>query len=282
MPVSVNIYVRPFNSEEASNAVTSSTWRVSILYEIMVLVIFCSQLQNKSVDFPRNWKFTTSYSPIFSSHQKILFCLHNNCSCLYLQSHWLLQFTVSWAPNPPSSRLRTRQPDSSLISLAFLTYQPTWPMSCAGFLLPLAFGTKYCSWLHKFSMVLLQKYLCDLVQKPIWISSLSSRPLRSADRLDLLVPWTRTALAQHRAFASMGPSMWNGLPPAICSKIVTGLPPSFFLLLAEDILKSLGLPRWQLLWIASSIRGALQILKIWYIPHHHYNCNGYRKFLRYM
>jgi len=51
------------------------------------------------------------------------------------------------------------------------------------------------------------KYLCDLVQKHI--SSFSSYPLWPADRPDLLVPWTRIALAQHRAFASMGLSMWN-------------------------------------------------------------------------
>ena len=55
------------------------------------------------------------------------------------------------------------------------------------------------------------KYLCDLMRKPL--SAISSRPLRSADRLDLLVPRARTALAQHRAFAIVGPSMWNDLPP---------------------------------------------------------------------
>ena len=55
------------------------------------------------------------------------------------------------------------------------------------------------------------KYLCDLMRKPL--SAVSSRPLRSADRLDLLVPRARTATAQHRAFAIVGPSMWNDLPP---------------------------------------------------------------------
>ena len=43
---------------------------------------------------------------------------------------------------------------------------------------------------------------------------LSSRPLRSADSLDPLatvVSQTRTAPTQNRAYASVGPSMWNDL-----------------------------------------------------------------------
>jgi len=59
--------------------------------------------------------------------------------------------------------------------------------------------------LHYFT-----RMLCDVTDSPV--SALSSRPLQSADRLDLLVPRTRTALALHHAFASMGPSLWNGLP----------------------------------------------------------------------
>ena len=101
------------------------------------------------------------------------------------------------------------------------------------------------------------KYICDLVQKPI--SSLSSHPLQSSDHLDLLVPQTRAALTQNHAFASMGPSMWNDLPPAICTKTLTGLPPYFFRCL-KTFLFSLGLPRWERLWITSSVRGTLQTL----------------------
>ena len=33
--------------------------------------------------------------------------------------------------------------------------------------------------------------------------------------LDLFVPRTRTALAQRRAFAVVGPSTWNNLPPSL-------------------------------------------------------------------
>ena len=55
------------------------------------------------------------------------------------------------------------------------------------------------------------KYLCDLMRKPL--SAVSSRPLRSADRLDLLIFRARTATVQHRAFAIVvDPSMWNDLP----------------------------------------------------------------------
>src|SRR6218665_2877557 len=35
-----------------------------------------------------------------------------------------------------------------------------------------------------------------------------------------------TTLAQHHAFAIIGPSVWNNLPSSICSKILVGVPPS--------------------------------------------------------
>ena len=67
------------------------------------------------------------------------------------------------------------------------------------------------------------KYLCDLLCKPT--SAVSLRPLRSLDRLDLFVPWARTAMAQHRAFAIVGPFSWNDLP-LLRSKILAGVSPS--------------------------------------------------------
>src|SRR6218665_3556626 len=51
------------------------------------------------------------------------------------------------------------------------------------------------------------KYLCELISKPP--SAHSSRPLRSADRCDLLIPWSRTSLPQNRAFAVVGHAFWN-------------------------------------------------------------------------
>jgi len=64
------------------------------------------------------------------------------------------------------------------------------------------------------------RYLSDYMRKPL---SASSRSLRSADRLDLFVPRTRTALAQHRAFAIVGPSIWNDLPSLLRAKLMTGI-----------------------------------------------------------
>ena len=81
-----------------------------------------------------------------------LFCLHDNYLCPYLQLHWQLQFTTALTTAiqgsqrlayPKFNQLWTRQPGTSLISLAFLIYQWTWPTSCTGFLLLLAFRTKY-------------------------------------------------------------------------------------------------------------------------------------------
>ena len=67
------------------------------------------------------------------------------------------------------------------------------------------------------------KYFCGLMRKPQF-SVVTLRPLLSADRRDLLVFRTRTALAQHRALAVVGPSLWNDLPRAIHRKILTGVP----------------------------------------------------------
>src|SRR5688572_25310415 len=66
------------------------------------------------------------------------------------------------------------------------------------------------------------KYLSDYMRKPL--SATSSRSLRSADWLDLFVPRTRTALAQRRAFAVVGPSTWNDLPPSVRAKLMTSFP----------------------------------------------------------
>ena len=64
------------------------------------------------------------------------------------------------------------------------------------------------------------KYLCDLIRKPV--SAISLHSLRSSDRFDLFVPRARTATTQHRAFAIVGPSLWNNLPPRIRSELLAG------------------------------------------------------------
>ena len=53
------------------------------------------------------------------------------------------------------------------------------------------------------------KYLCDLIRLPT--SATSLRPLRSLDRLELFVPRARTVMTKSRAFAFIGPTLWNQL-----------------------------------------------------------------------
>src|SRR6218665_2241567 len=65
------------------------------------------------------------------------------------------------------------------------------------------------------------RYLCELMSKRI--SARSSRPLRSADRCDLLVPWSRTSLSHNRAFEVVGPALWNDSPPALRSVVLRGI-----------------------------------------------------------
>ena len=65
-----------------------------------------------------------------------------------------------------------------------------------------------------------------------------SRTLRSADWLDLFVPRTRIALAQRRAFAVVGPSTWNDLPPSFRAKLMTS-----FSSLVSRSLKTFLFPR---------------------------------------
>src|SRR6218665_2805615 len=59
------------------------------------------------------------------------------------------------------------------------------------------------------------KCLCELMSKPL--SGRSSRPLRSVDRCDLLIPCSRTSLSQTMAFAVVGPLLWNNTPPTLRS-----------------------------------------------------------------
>ena len=55
-------------------------------------------------------------------------------------------------------------------------------------------------------------------------SARSIRPLRSADRCDLLIPWSRILLyTQNRAFAVVGPELWIDTPPALQSVMQQGI-----------------------------------------------------------
>ena len=86
------------------------------------------------------------------------------------------------------------------------------------------------------------KYLCDSIRRPT--SAASLRPLRSSDRLDLFVPRVRTAIAQSRAFACIGPSLWNQLSPFVRSTILSGGPATSFRYL-KTCFYSRGLLHWE-------------------------------------
>src|SRR6218665_2044240 len=86
------------------------------------------------------------------------------------------------------------------------------------------------------------RYLRDLIRLPS--SAISLRPLRSLDRHDLYVPRARTSMAQTRAFAIIGPSLWNQLLPSTRSTLLTGVPSASFRSL-KTALFSLGLSHWK-------------------------------------
>ena len=85
---------------------------------------------------------------------------------------------------------------------------------------------------------LAQKYLCELMSKPL--SARSSRPLLSADRCDLLIPWSRSSLSQNRAFAVVGPALSNDTPPALRSVMLQGISCAFLRSLKTFIFTSLS------------------------------------------
>ena len=65
------------------------------------------------------------------------------------------------------------------------------------------------------TLSVLKSFKCSKCSKTV------GRPLRSLDRHDLLVPRSRTATAQHRAFASVCPLLWNGVPTIIRAQILS-------------------------------------------------------------
>ena len=110
------------------------------------------------------------------------------------------------------------------------------------------------------------KYLVDVILRPL--SASSNRPL------DLLVPRSRTALAQSRSFASIGPSLWNALYPSIRS---TFLPVSHSVfrppLSLETILLSWGLAHRQRFWTVHPTRSAIQMFKYNTVRCRIYSCS---------
>jgi len=62
------------------------------------------------------------------------------------------------------------------------------------------------------------KYLSDLMSKSLSATSLHF--LRCRDRMDIFVLRITTTLAQHRAFAVVGPSARDDLPPVLRTTLI--------------------------------------------------------------
>ena len=65
----------------------------------------------------------------------------------------------------------------------------------------------------KPQLVSAPKYLCDSIRQ----FALSDSSLHSSNRHDLLIPRVSTTMGQTRSFAFIGSSLWNCLPPSLCS-----------------------------------------------------------------
>src|SRR6218665_3343995 len=76
---------------------------------------------------------------------------------------------------------------------------------------------------------------CSHIDLPLeyWSSS-QVFTLRSLDRHDLFVPRARTSMAQTRAFAIIGPSLWNQLLPSTRSTLLTGEPRQCLFSFSQD------------------------------------------------
>src|SRR6218665_724656 len=105
---------------------------------------------------------------------------------------------------------------------------------------------------------LAMKYLVDVIFR--YHSASFNRPLHSLFRLDLLVPHSRTAVAQSRSFASIGPTLWNALSPSVRSTLLAGSLSSSFASLKTFFL-SCGLAHWQSFSMVHPTRSAIQMFK---------------------
>ena len=126
--------------------------------------------------------------------------------------------------------------------------------SCSGFLSLSAYTSRFSFCSPKYSWEMLQNTSQTIIMlKPL--SASSSCSLHSADRLDLFVPKIRTALAQHRAFSVVGPSIWNSLPSSLRAELMTRFSSS-----ASQSLKAFLFPGVSVLRAPlNSARGAMQI-----------------------
>ena len=135
------------------------------------------------------------------------------------------------------ARLIARLPKYSHIS-TFMFHELHW--------LPLGLRArtqfKILTLILKSQRGLAPKYLTNALLRPH--SASSHRPLRSSNRLDLLVPRSRTAMAQSRSFVSIGPSLWNALSPSVRSTLLS-VSLSSALSLLKACFFSRGLAHWE-------------------------------------
>ena len=134
-----------------------------------------------------------------------------------------------------AARLIARLPRSSHIS-SFMFEHLHW--------LPLVarIQLKVLTFIYRSCTGRAPQYLHDLIRLPT--SATSLRPLRSLDRHDLSVPRARTTMAKIRAFAFIGPALWNQLPLSTRSSLLIGGPSASFRCLKTAFF-SLGLSHWK-------------------------------------
>src|SRR5688572_1964326 len=121
----------------------------------------------------------------------------------FREIHYILEHPTRHIKHQVVFALKSRLPRFSHIS-TFMTEQLHWLPLTARIQFKILFLT--C----KAFLGQTPLCLCGLIRRPI--SATSGRPLRSLDHHDLLVPRSRTATAQHRAYASVVPLFWNEIP----------------------------------------------------------------------
>src|SRR6218665_3721914 len=92
------------------------------------------------------------------------------------------------------------------------------------------------------SSVYLSRCLRDLIH--LLSSAISLSPLCSLDRHDLFTSRATTSMVQTRAYAIIGPSLWNQLLPYTPSTLLTCERSASFRSL-KTVLFSLGLTHWK-------------------------------------
>ena len=164
--------------------------------------------------------------------------------------------TLHWLPVCQRILYRQWQPSARLIARFIRTPHISAFMFDHFHWLPLIarIQLKVLTLIYRSHIGQASKYVRDLIRLPS--SAISLRPLRSLDHHDLFVPRVRTSMAQTRAFAVIGPLLWNQLLPSTRSTLLTGERSASFRSL-KTALFSLGLLHWKRFWLVCT---ALQVL----------------------